>query len=240
MKRVVLAICAVLTALAMVGAIVSGSVIYSLMTGHSRYAEQSFAASAQAYDVARHTMPDGFGRWSAYLGAGTAEVRAGALNSAINKLSAALDLVVKDTDADLPHGVVHDEDYTDECKVRINLSIAHALDGERLSQAGRAKDAQRAYDQAATTVQTCADQGEKAKELFEQATEKAEKEGNKAQSQEKAKETPQGEKQQDTGKEPGDELKDEELRKRAKEVEQQRRVLQELEKDFGSTNGENW
>lgn len=246
MKKALLGLCALMALVAMVGAIMSGVVVYGMSAGHARYAEQSYGASAQAYGVAQSTTPDRLGRWEAYFGAGTAELRAGAITDAIATLSTALDLVLagatpERADANSGPGT-GGEAYTDECKVRMNLSIAQGLDAERLSQAGYAKDSQRAYSTAADTVRTCAEQGATAKQQFEEAMQKAAEEEEKAHSQANESETPENaEAQEHEGEnESGEELKDRELNRRAKDSEQQRRTLQEYDKDFASMNGENW
>lgn len=243
MRKVLVVVSGLLTAALIVVAVMSGIVLYGMGVGKARYEAGSYAASAQAYDVARRTIPDQFGRWEAYLGSGTAEARAGALESATRKLSIALTLVPKDADSahPAPTGVVKDEDYTDECTVRINLSIVYTARGDRFSEAGYAQDAADQYKAATRAIGTCAEQGQKAKDQQEEAEGKEGQARTQAKSQEgKSKQLGKDNEAQDNPGRPDEELKDIELQKRAQDAERQRRNLQEYDKNFGSRNGENW
>mgnify|MGYP001758843136 CR=1 FL=1 len=245
-KRAVAALAGLVALALAVVTIVAGVAAFSLAAGKSRYDAGEFAASAQAYDVATHVMPDSLGRWKAFFGAGTARLTGGEAAAAISDLERALELVPPGTSRDEggvaeanPDVVAEDTGPTDECKVRINLAVA------TMSVAGGESDPQftaAGYADAVRIIAPCEDeQSEKVRTQAEESQAEAEEEAarQEAERHEEGDQEPDAGEAGDQNSEPMSE-QDRELLERISEAEQQRREWSEYDKQFGSKNGENW
>lgn len=248
MKRAVVALAGVCALALAAVSILAGVAAFALAAGKSRYDAGQYSASARAYELATHAMPDALGRWKAYFGAGTARLKAGEAAAAIEDLTRALDLVTAQAspaeqdpsgEQDPP---AEEREVSDECKVRINLAIATMAVAADESDPALAAAG---YADAVSIIAPCQDEesmkvGKQAQESQNDAEEEAarqEAERRGEQGQEADQGEP-GEDSQDSEGEAGEQ--DRELLERMSEAERERREWDEYDKKFGSKNGENW
>lgn len=245
-QKIVLAVSLVVAAALAVVAVVAGVAVYAMEAGKSQYAREAYAQSAQSYGIGTRVMPEELDVWEAYFGQGTAEIRADAVEAGVRTLGAALELVPKDADSDepTPTDAKEPEDFTSECRVRMNLAVGQEIQGDRFYDAGYFDQAQTAYEGASATVAQCVPQGEDAKQQKQDTDDKAQdardqQEGNDPQTPPEGdppgEDPPEGEPPPSTG-----DLKTQELERRAQEAERLRREAEQRDGQFGDWNGENW
>ncbi|MDP9806495.1 hypothetical protein J2S70_001077 [Trueperella bonasi] len=249
-QRIALALSIVL-ALVLAGvAVVAGVAVYSMGSGKSRYAAGDYGHSSRSYGIGTRVIPERFDSWEAYFGQGTAEIRADAVDAGMQTLTVALELVPKDEDLDepMPANVEEPEDFTPECRVRMNLAIGHEIQGDRLFEAGYFIEAQATYMTASDTVAQCVPQGQNAEQQKQDTDGKAQEASEQNQlgeGQSQGGDSPGGEDPPDgpNGDEPKPstgELKAKELERRAQEAERLRREAQQRDGTYGDWKGENW
>lgn len=226
--------------------VVAGVAIYAMSSGESNYGENEYPRSAQSYGIGTRVIPEQLDQWEAYFGQGTAEIRADAVDAGVDTLAVALERVPKDADSDEPEptGAEKLEDFTPECRVRINLAVGQEILGDRLYAAGYFDEARATFEGASATVAQCVPQGEPPKQQKQDTDDKAKD----AQEQQQAQGNDGDPKTPPDGEEPTDgdpppstgDLKSDELKRRAEEAERLSREAQQRDGEFGDWNGENW
>lgn len=128
--------------------VVAGVAIYAMSSGESNYGENEYPRSAQSYGIGTRVIPEQLDQWEAYFGQGTAEIRADAVDAGVDTLAVALERVPKDADSDEPEptGAEKLEDFTPECRVRINLAVGQEILGDRLYAAGYFDEARATFE----------------------------------------------------------------------------------------------
>lgn len=230
-------------------AVVAGIAVYAMASGESGYGDGSYSNSARSYGISTRVIPDYLDNWEAYFGQGTAQIRAEAVDDGVETLTVALELVPKDADSEDPEptDVEDPEDYTAECRARMNLAVGQEIQGDRLFEAGYFDRAQVAYEDASATVAQCVPQGESPDQQKQDTDEKAQDAREKAEGSDgnEPPEPPPGgnEPEPPEGGEPPpttQQLKEEELLRRAQEAERLKRENEQRNGGFGSWDGENW